>query len=91
MEEWKQLEGISSGSGVIVTFTLEENVIQSIKVWGGKEDDRFVQDWERYSLDQVLTRYGMPSDVFVYYPYRPDPEVVLHIICLSFMRNWASK
>lgn len=72
-EEWNQLDASRSGSGALVTFSTEENVVQTIKVWGGSEGDTFVQNWERYSLDQVLTRYGMPSDVFVYYPYKADP------------------
>jgi hypothetical protein len=28
---------------------------------------RFVQDWERYTLDQVLARFGKPSQVLLHY------------------------
>lgn len=73
-EEWKQLEDSSSRSSAALTFEIDENIIQTINVWGGGEGDGFVQDWGRYSLDQVLTRYGTPSQVFVYYPWRPDPD-----------------
>ncbi len=54
-------------------FAEEDGVIQSIEVnsefqgYGGGEAvyKQFVQDWARYSLAQVLTRYGVPSQVAV--------------------------
>lgn len=75
-EEWNQLDASRSGSGALLSLVVEENIIQSIDVWGGNEGNTFVQDWDRYSLDQVLTRHGTPSQVFVYYPYRADPGSV---------------
>ncbi|MCB9422624.1 MAG: hypothetical protein H6667_22670 [Ardenticatenaceae bacterium] len=72
-EEWNQLDASRFGSGVLVTFSTEKDIIQTITVWGGNEGDTLIHDWGRYSLDQVLTRYGMPSQVFVYYPYKADP------------------
>jgi len=96
-EEWNQLEGLSSGSAIMATFSLEESIIQSIEVWGGKEDSRFSKDWENYSLDQILTHYGIPSDVFVYYPYRPDPgsspsySLSIFYEELGFTINYAGK
>lgn len=72
-EEWSQLDASRSGSGALVTFSAEESIIQSIKVRGGSEGDSFEQDWGRYSLDQALTRYGIPTQVFVYHPWQADP------------------
>jgi len=60
----------------------QNGVVQSIHVMSfitpGGKSDHFSQDWHRYSLDQVLTRYGQPSQVMLklspnppgpYYPY----------------------
>lgn len=58
---------------VVRSITVEGEVIQRTT------PERFAQDWHRYSLDQVLRRYGKPSQVMLelwpnppepYYPYR---------------------
>lgn len=67
LEGWKRLYALGSGSGIIVEFTVENDIIEFIKVRGGKENEGFVDDWGHYSLDQVLTRYGIPSQVLVYH------------------------
>ncbi len=68
-----------------ITFNRRDRIIQSIKISSGKfnrmgkASSQFYRDWARYSLDQVLTRYGKPSQVLLelwpnppepYYPYR---------------------
>lgn len=66
-----------------LSFDHQNSVVQSIQVTSyispGDKSERFAQDWHRYSLDQVLTRYGEPSQVMLelwpnppepYYPYR---------------------
>lgn len=83
-EEWQQLDASSSSSGAIVTFVVEEKIIQSIKVGGRGEGEEFVQDWRHYSLDQVLTRYGTPSQVSVYYPWKADPGPSFYHLLLFY-------
>jgi hypothetical protein len=68
-EGGRQLHALGSGSSISVEFDSANDTIQSIKVHGGNESEGFVQDWERYGLDQVLTRYGIPSQVLVYHPW----------------------
>lgn len=65
------------------TFVERDRVVQSIEimceVFEDATSENFARDWHRYSLDQVLTRYGEPSQVMLelwpdppepYYPYR---------------------
>lgn len=50
-------------------FYERAGVIQSIQVEGalyGNASEHFAQDWHRYALDQVLTRYGKPSQVRIH-------------------------
>lgn len=70
--------GGGTSHAISIEFELENHVVQSMKISdsyakGIQNASDFIGDWERYSLDQVLFHYGMPSNVFVYYPYRPDP------------------
>lgn len=71
------------GYYIHIEFTERDGVVQSIQVRGEivrrTTPERFAQDWRRYSLDQVLTQYGEPSQVILelwpnppepYYPYR---------------------
>lgn len=50
-------------------FLVQDGTVQAVKVTGevfvGSTSDRFAQDWHRYSLDQMLTRYGAPSQVLL--------------------------
>ena len=43
------------------SFVQQGGIVESIQVTGeilrGTTSDRFAEDWQRYSLDQVLTRY----------------------------------
>jgi len=52
-----------------IVFGQRNGVVQSIQVTSevlrGTTSERFAQDWHRYSLDQVLTRYGLPSQVYI--------------------------
>ncbi|RLF31751.1 MAG: hypothetical protein DRM98_05085 [Thermoplasmata archaeon] len=49
---------------VHLNLTEEDGTVQSIKVQSYCfACDRFTEDWSRYSLDQVLSRYGVPSQV----------------------------
>ncbi len=54
------------------TFTERNGVVQSIEINGNSQwgipSQFFAQDWARYSLDQVLTRYRVPSRarIFLY-------------------------
>ncbi len=61
-----------------MSFDHQNCVVQSIRVIGyifpGGKSERFAQDWHRYSLDQVLTRYGKPSQVMLeFWPNPPGP------------------
>lgn len=57
---------------ILHTFTERNGVIQSIEINGNSQwgipSQFFAQDWDHYSLDQVLTRYGVPSRarIFLY-------------------------
>lgn len=72
-----------SDYGIRLTITEYNEVVQSIGVQSemfvGRVSEHFARDWRRYSLDQVLTQYGEPSQVMLelwpnppepYYPYR---------------------
>jgi len=72
-----------SDYGVRLIITEYSEVVQSIGVQSemfvGRVSEHFARDWRRYSLNQVLTRYGEPSQVMLelwpnppepYYPYR---------------------
>ncbi len=49
------------------SFTQQNGIVKSIQVTGeARGGDRFAKDWQRYSLDQVLTRYGVPSQVWLF-------------------------
>lgn len=50
------------------TFVEKHGIVQSIQVVGslrGDTSEHLAQDWSRYSLDQILARYGVPSQVAV--------------------------
>ncbi len=52
-----------------VEFQQEEDVVQSVRIrqerFGKFMADRFEQIGRRYALDQVLTRFGVPSEVYL--------------------------
>ena len=52
-----------------LSFEHSHGVVESITVMSeiarGYTSKHFAQDWRRYSLDQVLTRYGEPSQVHI--------------------------
>ncbi len=54
---------------VRVVFVEQDGIVQTIQVIGevfrGATSDHFAQDWSRYSPDQVLGRYGRPSQVML--------------------------
>lgn len=61
-----------------MSFDHQDGIVRSIRVIGyifpGGKSERFAQDWHRYSLDQVLTRYGEPSQVMLeFWPNPPGP------------------
>ena len=51
-----------------------EAIQVSSEVFRGAVAEYFAQDWHRYSLDQMLTRYGEPSQVFLqlFPSFEPD-------------------
>ncbi|MBN1976039.1 MAG: hypothetical protein JW918_01450 [Anaerolineae bacterium] len=63
---------------ILNEFTEQNGIVQSVQVssefmgYAGDDKDedeayaQFAQDWERYSVDQVLARYGLPSRVRVW-------------------------
>jgi len=66
------------GYSIYIGFTERDGIVQSIEVFADalhtKFPQRFAQDWHRYSLDQVLTRYGEPSQVMLeLWPNPPAP------------------
>lgn len=52
---------------VTLKFVEQKGIVQSVEimseVFGGTASARFARDWQRYSIDQVLNRYGVPSQV----------------------------
>ncbi|MEJ5312218.1 MAG: hypothetical protein WHX52_20835 [Anaerolineae bacterium] len=60
-------------------ITRREGLVHSIRihsqVLGDPKTNHLAQDWHRYSLDQVLTRYGQPSQVMLeFWPNPPGPH-----------------
>lgn len=88
LEEWKELHASGSGSSIFVWFDVKNDTIQSIEVRGAVQRagsiEEFADDWGRYSLDQVLTRYGMPAHVFVYYPWLSGPGPAFYHLFLFY-------
>lgn len=66
---------------VFLDFDSSEEVVTTIKVTGryepGEESvaysQAFARGWKNYSIMKVLGRYGPPSQVFIYSPFRADP------------------
>lgn len=68
---------------VYLAFESENGVITSIEVSGdyliGPEEETnvrsqaFARGWQDYSVEEMLGRYGIPSHVFLFSPYRADP------------------
>ncbi len=58
------------GYRVDLYFVRQTGVVQSVEIHGEVLGDpghnHFDQDWHRYSLDQVLSRYGVPSQVWLH-------------------------
>lgn len=58
-------------------FTQRDGKVESIhvqvRVYGSPQP--FVEDWRRYALDQVLTRYGTPSQVWLFLLPAIEPGV----------------
>ena len=55
-------------SKIKIKFTVRDEVVESIEVsgqWLSSTSEYFAQDWQRYSLDNVLNRYGQPSQVLI--------------------------
>jgi len=59
---------------VIHSFAQVNGIVKSIEVTGERlRGDDFAKDWQRYSLDQVLTRYGVPSRVWLFLEPATEP------------------
>lgn len=60
-----------------LAFTEEDGVIQLVEVRGQAYTHTpyglFAQDWQRYSIDQILARYGVPSHVKVSFSPPSEP------------------
>lgn len=63
---------LNAGTSVLIELQSESTMINVISVGGRRESEGFGQAWRNYSLYEVLNRYGLPSDVYIYYPWRPD-------------------
>jgi hypothetical protein len=59
----------SVGYRVDLYFVQRAEYMQSIQVQsevlGDPQTNHFAEDWRRYSLDQVLTRYGIPTQIWL--------------------------
>lgn len=53
----------------------EEGFVQSIQVRGGAGEETYDRNeaWRPYAIPQVLAQYGVPEEIYVYYPFRFDP------------------
>ena len=63
---------------LVFHLTHQEGLVHSIRiqsqVLGDLKTNRFPQDWQRYALHQVLSRYGQPSQVMLeFWPNPPGP------------------
>jgi len=55
-------------SRIWIRFVARDGTVEGIQVEGeclSGVSEYFAQDWQRYSLDSVLGRYGQPSQVFI--------------------------
>jgi hypothetical protein len=52
---------------------LVQELAISVQVFGEPDSNYFAHDWSRYSLDQVLTRHGMPTQVTLYMQGGAEP------------------
>lgn len=68
--------------GVFLQFELDEDIIQAIHVRGdyltGAEEtpafsQAFAYGWQDYSIKEIFNRFGVPSKVLIYSPFRADP------------------
>src|SRR5690606_11031148 len=57
-EEWLELSSQQAGSSIFIWFEAKNNIVQTIHISGGLGAENSVDNWGRYGLDQVLTRYG---------------------------------
>jgi hypothetical protein len=65
--------------GIRLIFAESDGVVQSIQVrsemFVGEVSERFPQDWNRYSLDRLLTTHGKPTQVMLeFWPNPPGPD-----------------
>jgi len=68
-----------------LVLTKEEGLVKTIAVSGQCfECDRFAQDWERYSLDQVLSRYGVASRVRIALALPVEPGGPIYYLLYIF-------
>ncbi len=73
-----------------LTLTKKGSLVQSIGARGycfPYDCDRFVQDWARYSLDQVLSRYGVPSRVRIALALPIEPGGPIYYLLYVFYDN----
>ena len=55
-------------SCIRLRFVVRDGIVEGIQVegqWLNSVSEYFAQDWQRYSLDNVLRRYGQPSQVLI--------------------------
>jgi hypothetical protein len=71
----------SDDFGVYLEFEVDDGLIQAARVSGSylqgtpmSEQYRhaFARGWQRYSLAEILSRYGIPTEVFIYSPFQAD-------------------
>lgn len=84
VEGSKELHARGDGSTINIQFEVQNDIIQSINVRGGGSSEQFADDWGRYSLDQLLSRYGVPSEVFVYYSWQADQSPASYRLFLFY-------
>ena len=67
------------GYRITHSFVQNNGIVESIQVMGevlgNTASDGFAQDWRLYSLDRVLTHYGVPSQVWVFLLPATEPGV----------------
>ena len=58
-----------------VDIEAKNGIVASIAVRGGVNEDTYDKNeaWRPYALPNLLSAYGIPSEVYVYYPFRFDP------------------
>lgn len=67
--------------GLFMEFEVSDSIVQSMNISSGYNNsgridrDKYTNGWQPFQFMAVLERYGIPTRVFVYYPFTADHSV----------------